>query len=873
MIIKVGTSRFFLRITTIIGLLAAALGQAQAATLKEAREFHAIGEYAKAIEACEKAIEAKEYDAGWRLLLLRARLATGQFAEAKTFSEKLLQDYRYRYNAEALWLFHLVFEANGETEQAKQMLQIIMQFLDGQRGVSDENTIVFIGRALFKAGSADPKQIKENLYDRVLKSDPNNREALLAIGELALAKRDFKLAGQTFTRAIGVYPEDADLLYGLAKAYAESDPSQMEEPLHTAMFSNPDHIPSLLLQAHNQADAEQYEAANGILKAIFKINPHHSESWALQAAIHTVQNKTEEAKAARESGLKFWKTNPLVDHEIGKKLSSKYLFKEGAFHQRLALGFDKDYVVAKTQLAQDLLRLGQDEEGWKLAEEAHEADGYDVTTYNLLTLYDTLKNYVTIERNGFLLRMTAEEAALYGDEAIDLLTEARDLFSKKYDTQIEDPVIVEIFPEKKDFAVRTFGIPGGDGYMGVCFGKVITANSPKSLIGFQQNWQSLLWHEYCHVITLQKTNNRMPRWLSEGISVYEERLRHSSWGEQMSPEYRDFILGGEMTPVERLSMAFLVPKSPAHIQFAYYQSSLVVEYLVKNYGEECISKILKDLGEGVFINIAIENHATKLDELQEAFTEFATAKAEAFAAEADLARPNPLEVNPIDKNAIVDWLEDNPNNIWALNTTCANLIAEEKFAEAIPLLERSIRLHPRQRGGNSPYGMLSLAFRELGQADEELAVLESWATIEDSATKLYERLMEIHAERKAWPEVDRLAKRFFSANPLSPISHRFMALTAQQTGNTAATVRPLKRLLLLNPPDPVDLHFRLATALVDRSPDEAKRHVLQALEDAPRFRDAQKLLARLANPKPEPKPDTPPASEPKPEPKEEAKGE
>ena len=105
MIKKVGTSRLFFRITTIIGLLAAALGQAQAATLKEAREFHAIGEYAKAIEACEKAIEAKEYDAGWRLLLLRARLATGQFAEAKTFSEKLLQDYRYRYNAEALWLF------------------------------------------------------------------------------------------------------------------------------------------------------------------------------------------------------------------------------------------------------------------------------------------------------------------------------------------------------------------------------------------------------------------------------------------------------------------------------------------------------------------------------------------------------------------------------------------------------------------------------------------------------------------------------------------------------------------------------------------------------------------------------------------------
>ena len=77
-----------------------------------------------------------------------------------------------------------------------------------------------------------------------------------------------------------------------------------------------------------------------------------------------------------------------------------------------------------------------------------------------------------------------------------------------------------------------------------------------------------------------------------------------------------------------------------------------------------------------------------------------------------------------------------------------------------------------------------------------------------------------------------------------------MALTAQQTGNTAATIRPLKRLLLLDPADPVDLHFRLATALAGPSPLEAKRHVLQALEDAPRFRAAQKLLTRLAKPKP-----------------------
>ena len=59
---------------------------------------------------------------------------------------------------------------------------------------------------------------------------------------------------------------------------------------------------------------------------------------------------------------------------------------------------------------------------------------------------------------------------------------------------------------------------------------------------------------------------------------------------------------------------------------------------------------------------------------------------EAFAAEADLARPNPLEVNPLDKNAIVEWQEANHNKIWELNTTCANLIEEKNFAASITLL-------------------------------------------------------------------------------------------------------------------------------------------------------------------------------------------
>src|SRR5690606_10953308 len=129
------------------------------------------------------------------------------------------------------------------------------------------------------------------------------------------------------------------------------------------------------------------------------------------------------------------------------------------------------------------------------------------------------------------------------------LTEAHAVLTKKYDITLEQPTLVEIFDDPRDFAVRTFGMPGNPGYLGVCFGDVITANSPSSPAGNSTAWASVLWHEYAHVITLNLTRNKMPRWLSEGISVYEELVVDPSWGQRMIPEYIEFILGDKMHPV------------------------------------------------------------------------------------------------------------------------------------------------------------------------------------------------------------------------------------------------------------------------------------------------------------------------------------
>ena len=53
-------------------------------------------------------------------------------------------------------------------------------------------------------------------------------------------------------------------------------------------------------------------------------------------------------------------------------------------------------------------------------------------------------------------------------------------------------------------------------------------------------------------------------------------------------------------------------------------------------------------------------------------------------------------------------------------------------------------------------------------------------------------------------------------------------------------------LLALNPPDKAGSHYRIASALaLEGQSEEARHHVLLALEIAPTYQDAQQLLLKL----------------------------
>jgi tetratricopeptide (TPR) repeat protein len=823
-------------------------GTAGAQSLEDTGQQFLRGNYAEVISTAQRKVGDGDYRGDWRMLLVNSLLMAGRYSEAYTNANDGI-NYVPGSIAMRLLARETALYQNNPALANRRLSEIGILLERRPPTYQDAADLVALGRALLLLG-VEPRLVLENCFQRAEKMTPPPREAFLATGQLALDKHDFKLAADAFRAGLEKFPNDPDLLAGLAQAFESGNREEMMKSIQAALTINPQHIPSLLLLADHLIDAEQYDEAEKQLAIVLKVNPHQPEALAYRAVLADLRNDHAQEQQFRDDALKFWRTNPRVDFLIGLKLAQKYRFAEGAAAQRRALAFEPDYLPARRQLAEDLLRLGQADEGWALAESVHKQDAYDVTAYNLVTLEDQMAKFQTLSNADFIVHMSTPEARLYGDRVMDLLARARETLTRKYGVQLTQPTTVEIFPEQKDFAVRTFGMPGNPGYLGVCFGSVITANSPASQAPNPANWEDVLWHEFCHVVTLTATQNRMPRWLSEGISVYEERQANPSWGEKMNLAYRGMILNGGLTPLGKLSSAFLSPSNSVDLQFAYYESSLVVEFIVQKFGFDALKKILADLHDGEEINKAIAARTAPLPEVETQFDAYTRDLAKKLAPGADLERPPDHQS---ETDALV-WKTAHPNNYYLRLRQAQGLMEAKRWTEAKPVLESLAESYHGESRAENPYWLLAVTERNLNETNAELAMLKKFAAQESDFEDLYARLIELSGAQTNWPEVTKYAGRFLAINPLVTLPHRALAEAAVATGNDAQAITAYRKWLWLDPPDPATVHFQLARLLHKRGDAgaEAKRQVLEALEEAPRFRDAQRLLLEITDKSPQP---------------------
>jgi len=831
------------RVALLVCLGLSCSAAAFAADLEEAEKLFRTGRYDECARVVDEEIGNDAESEPWHHLKIKTELARGKDAEAIAALEGGLRHFPASVSLHLLG--RDVYRVNGRDQDAATELDAIERLVQGSpRRYATAEGLVTIGRFFLLRG-ADARKVLDQFYDVVTKQQPDFAEAYFATAEMALDKEDYALAAETLRRAPKKAALDPRFHYLQARALSAQDRAGTAGAISEALKINPRHVDSLLLQTDQLIDGERYAEADQVLKRIFDVNPREPRAFAYQAVLAHLRGDGKGEESARQRALERWASNPEVDHLIGRKLSEKYRFAEGSARQRQALAMDPDYQPAKTQLCQDLLRLGLEQEGWKLAAEIFSKDAYNVVAYNLITLRDRLSGFQTLQDDGFIVRMDVREAELYGQRVLALLRRARKTLGEKYGVTIREPVIVEIFPQRKEFAVRTFGLPGAEGFLGVCFGRVVTANSPASQGEHPSNWEAVLWHEFCHVITLNKTRNKMPRWFSEGISVYEEGRQDPSWATALNPNFRAMILGDALTPLSRLSSAFLAPKTPLHLQFAYFESALAVDFIVQKFGMSALKGLLDDLGAGMSMNEALPRRTkTSLDQIDADFTRFARQRAEKVAPDATWEEPD-LPVDA-DSAALTAWLEKHPRSFSGRRRLGARLVVEEKWTKAKEVLEKLVGLYPEYVGPENAYLLLAVVYRRLSDPAAEQRILEELAMRDGDASPAYLRLMELAEVAGNWGGLARNARRLLAVNPLIPTPYRHLARAAEESGERDEAVTAYRALALLDDTDAAGVHYRLAKLLHQAGkPREARREVLRSLEEAPRFRDAHRLLLEL----------------------------
>jgi tetratricopeptide (TPR) repeat protein len=381
------------------------------------------------------------------------------------------------------------------------------------------------------------------------------------------------------------------------------------------------------------------------------------------------------------------------------------------------------------------------------------------------------------------------------------------------------------------------------GALGACFGRVVTMDSPKARPGEFQ-WEATLWHELAHVITLQMSNQRLPRWLSEGISTYEEKKARADWARQQDIEFVGLLDRGETIKLTDLNAAFTNPKL---ISIAYYEASLVVEHIVATYGEAGLQKLIRSFALGFDTDAALKATLnTDFASMQEPFDKTVE---KMFAGLRGVVNP------PKDANLLEMQVEElralaaaNPRSYPVQVVLGTRLRKAGKTDEAIEAFEKAAALLPIATGPESPHAQLADIALEKKDRARAIAELEKLVAADfdnvDAPRKLVTLLRQEKIEDPA--RLRPIYERIVAIDPFDAEAHTQLGRLAMQRNEPEIASREFRVVVALAPVDRAAAYTDLAESYYKAGKTaEAKKHALQALEVAPSYERAQELLLKV----------------------------
>jgi tetratricopeptide (TPR) repeat protein len=767
----------------------------------------------------------------------RAAIARGRHAPA----EALLRPVAARApSSEAALELGLLQRMLGRADAAS-LLGKVAALAD----TSDDPTEVARGaRALRALGRF---QEANAAYRDASSAAPGDAAIQTAWGELFLEKLQTADALKSFQLALQVDPKWTPALLGSARALADDNPPQAVALAKRALEVNPSSVDAQVFLAEQAVDAGRHDAARQALEKAFAVNPSSLDAHALLAAIAYVEDKPQDFEAEVARTLAIAPNDGDVYRAAGELAAHNYRFDEAVALTRRALALDSGDVRALADLGVQLLRTG-DEPGARVALEASfKADPYNRLILNLLTMMDGLDKFVTVRDGDLVMRLHKDEAPVLQEYAVPIAHQALNTMSARYGFTPRGPILIEIFPKHDDFAVRTVGLPGMIGALGVCFGRVVAMDSPKARPPGEFQWEATLWHELGHVITLQMSNQRVPRWLTEGISVYEEKRARPEWGREMDVAFAGMLNRGETLKLRDLNAAF---QNPNTISLAYYQASLLVDHLMTAYGQPGLNKLLRTYGQGLDTDAALKAALnTDLDQLQVGFDQ--TVEQTFGAMRRAMAMPTGVEDLRKTPTAELEMLaEANPRSFPVQAALGRALRADRQIDEAMRAFERAAALVPAAGGRDSPHDQMAAMALEKKDRARGMAELTALVAVDfnnvEAARVLAQLMRQENVEDPA--KLRPVYQRIAAIDPFDADAHSMLGKFAMQRNEPDEASREFRTVIALGPVDRAAAYTDLAESYFNGGKRaEAKKQTLAALEIAPSYERAQGLLLKLVD--------------------------
>jgi len=376
---------------------------------------------------------------------------------------------------------------------------------------------------------------------------------------------------------------------------------------------------------------------------------------------------------------------------------------------------------------------------------------------------------------------------------------------------------------------------------------VITMASPKARPPGTFSWQATLWHEIAHVFSLQASDYKVPRWLTEGISVFEEHRYNKAWGREQALDFARAMAMKRTFGVKGLPNAF---ERPQDLSMAYFEASLLTEHLVSLNGDAGLRALLSAYAGGAKDPEAFAKAFGKtVDEVHTSFAAFVEAQYGALArAMAD--PPGAAGPAGAGRGAPPRSIEDltalaatQPGSFmvqWSLGSA---LYERGDLDAARAALERAATLAPMAQGDTSPRALLAAIADKQGdgaRARSELRQLLTWDHDNVEAARRLVTSARAAGDTAAETEALRVIA---DIDPFDASAHASLGKMALARKDYAPALVELQAALALGPPNLAEAHADIAEAYLGLGrKDDARRSALKALEQAPTYPRAQDLL-------------------------------